>query len=101
MIPLGLPLSSVGPFIGALLSGSKPAIMKVPGVTLPIVGAAVEALEGALAQSFKWIWIALIPFACVGIIVALLLNSQELVNAMTKHIDAPMEELEYVKGSDA
>lgn len=53
VLPLGLPITSLKPLILALLSGSTAAIEKVPGVTLPVIGAAAQAVKESYAQGFR------------------------------------------------
>jgi hypothetical protein len=53
VLPLGFPLANLKALIEALLSGSPEAMLKVPGATLPILGAAGEAVKESYTQGFK------------------------------------------------
>jgi hypothetical protein len=53
VLPLGLPISSLRPLIVAFLSGSTAAIEQVPGITLPVIGAAAQAVKESYAQGFR------------------------------------------------
>jgi len=69
VVPLGLPLSSLEPFIGSLASNAPPAtIAAIPGVTPEIIGAGVTALKTSFLQSFKWVYVAAAVLSAVGAI---------------------------------
>jgi hypothetical protein len=53
VLPLEFPLTSLKPLILALLGGSPEAIAQVPGVTLPILGAATQAVKLSYSQGFR------------------------------------------------
>lgn len=67
-IPLGLPPSSVGPFIGALTAHDDAALVKIPGVTPPIIGAGSEALLETFSKAFRHVWIAAACFVALAAI---------------------------------
>lgn len=68
VIPLGLPVTSIGALIEALESESAAAIAAVPGATAQIAGAAGEAVLQSYAISFRWAWVCSACFCAVGAI---------------------------------
>jgi hypothetical protein len=56
VIPLGLPIPSVGPLLMALASQDPTAMMMVPGVSLPIIGAATDATMKTYAAAFRYVY---------------------------------------------
>jgi MFS family permease len=67
-IPLGLPPTSVGPLIAALVSGNPDALQHVKGVTPQILGAGGSALLGVYELGFRNIWICASCVAFVAVI---------------------------------
>ncbi|KAK5318691.1 hypothetical protein LTR93_008086 [Exophiala xenobiotica] len=88
-LPLGLPPSSLGLLIQALLSGKSSAIMKVPGVTLEIAAAAGAGLVEAYGKGFQNVWIAAACFSVVAAIAAFFFFDPK--KEFNNHIDAPAE----------
>lgn len=69
VLPLGLPPSSLGMFIGALSASNAKLLGQVPGVTPEIIGAGVAALKEAYSIGFRNVWIVAVAFtavACAG-----------------------------------
>lgn len=59
VLPLGLPPSSLGAFIGLLAAGDTASILKLPGVTPAMLGAGYHALQESFLYAFKYIWIVM------------------------------------------
>ncbi|EXJ89071.1 hypothetical protein A1O3_02135 [Capronia epimyces CBS 606.96] len=53
VLPLGLPATSLGPLLQVLASGDTAAATKIPGISLPILGAALEAFKEAYVKGFR------------------------------------------------
>lgn len=71
----GLPLSSVPDFTTALLSQQTALLQTIPGVNPEIIAAATKAVGHAYSDSFRIVWLALIPFGVVIFGMAFLLKS--------------------------
>lgn len=52
-VPLGLPLSSLPALLGALQTQNATALESVPGISLPIIGAATVATKNTYAAAFR------------------------------------------------
>lgn len=68
VLPLGLPESSLGEFIGDLANNNSTALGTVQGVTPQIIGAGVGALFDAYALAFRYVWIAAGCFTVAAVI---------------------------------
>lgn len=84
VLPLGFPPSSLPAFIPAVLAQNKAALGKIPGVTPAVIGAAVGGVHEGLAQSFRVLWLSVVPFAVVGAVVTCFLQKEV---TMTSHVD--------------
>ncbi|KAM0326369.1 hypothetical protein ACHAQA_006971 [Verticillium albo-atrum] len=73
-IAQGVPPALVPGFIGAYLS-QDPSLMEIPGVTQELLGMLELPVSQAYADSFRFIWYALIPFAVITLLVSLLLKT--------------------------
>jgi Holliday junction resolvasome RuvABC DNA-binding subunit len=62
VLPLGLPIISLPAFIGALATGDEAALVKIPGVSLHILGAAVLELKQTYAATFRLNYLCLETF---------------------------------------
>lgn len=67
-LPLGLPPTSLGMFIGGLTTHNETIISHVPGVTPEIIGAGANALVRAFGVGFRNCWIAASCFGAVAVI---------------------------------
>lgn len=85
VLPLGLPPSSLPTFIPTLLAKNKAG-------TPVILGAAVGGVQKGLAQSFRVLWLALVPFAVLGAVATCFLQKEV---TMTSHIDISLFPLRY------
>lgn len=70
VLPLGLPLSSLEPFIADLLAGNRIALSKIPGITGTIIAAGGHAIREAYSVAFRYVWIAAACFSAVGVVLA-------------------------------
>ncbi len=68
IIPLGVPPSQVGRFIGALMAHEDEALFRIEGVTPQVVGAGVKALKGTFSEAFKRVWYAAAGFVALAAI---------------------------------
>jgi MFS family permease len=68
VLPLGFPVKELGALIGALLSGNPALVVKIPGVTPAMIGAAVTAMHETYAVSFRKCWIIAASFCGVALI---------------------------------
>ncbi|KAL2823598.1 major facilitator superfamily domain-containing protein [Aspergillus cavernicola] len=59
----------------AVATGSAEAILRIPGITMEIAAEIQDAVQTAYADSFRYIWYTLIPFAAVSVIISLFLKS--------------------------
>lgn len=91
VVAKGLPSPSVKGFIEALTAEDNTALSKVPGVTTDIIAAGIAALQQALADSLRVVFIIAAPFGAVACLLCLVLGDQS--GAMTYRVDAPIEEL--------
>ncbi|KAK3360441.1 major facilitator superfamily domain-containing protein [Lasiosphaeria hispida] len=89
VVPLGLPLSSLGPFIGALTAHDNESLFQIPGVTPQIVGAGADALLATFSTGFKHVWITAACFVAFAAIVAVFIEDPS--KEFNMHIDAPLE----------
>lgn len=67
VVPLGLPMTSIGPLIGALSSGNITLVENVPGVNPGIISAAGIAIKQAYAIGFRNVFICGAAFMTLGI----------------------------------
>lgn len=67
-LPLGLPETSLGPLIGALIAHNATALAEIPGADPDIIEAGNEALLDAFTIAFRNVWIAAGAFALLAII---------------------------------
>ncbi|KAI1840240.1 hypothetical protein JX266_013551 [Neoarthrinium moseri] len=89
VLPLGLPMSSLGQFIGSLTAQDTAGLLKVPGVSPEIIQAGAGALLQTYSVAFRWVWTAAGAFTVVAAIAAMfLVDPKEEFNM---HIDAPAE----------
>lgn len=58
VLPLGLPQTSLGQFIGLLVAHDNAALSQVEGVTLDIIQAGAGALLQTYSLGFRYVWIA-------------------------------------------
>jgi len=70
VLPLGFPVTSLKPLILALVSGSPEAVTKVPDITLPVLGAAGDAVKLTYYQGFKLVYLVAIAFGVVATVCA-------------------------------
>ncbi|KAJ9602510.1 hypothetical protein H2200_013053 [Cladophialophora chaetospira] len=98
-IKAGLPGSSVMPFVQALASGSPDALKDIPGVSPIIIGAGVQALKQAYADSLRVVFIIAAPIGALACIAALFVG--DLRKTMNYHVDAPIEKLQPKKQGQA
>ncbi|OAQ78164.1 siderophore iron transporter [Purpureocillium lilacinum] len=90
-ISAGLPASSVQAFVMALSGKDEAALMKVPGVTPPMIEAGITALKQAFADSIRVIFIIAAPFGTVACLLCFFLDDQS--KEMNYRVDAPVEDL--------
>lgn len=91
VLPLGLPPTSLDPFIGALAGNAPPAqIAAIPGVTPQIIGAGIDGLHKAFQESFKSVYVAAAVISAVATIISVfLINPKADLN---NHVDFALEE---------
>lgn len=68
VLPLGFSPLNLGQLIEAIASQDQAALMKVPGVNLEIIGAAVHGLKEAYLASFKYAWVTAAALCVIAII---------------------------------
>ena len=69
VMPLGLPSTSMGAFIGALAAKEDAAaLFQIPGVTPQIAQAGARALLGTYVKGFQHVWIAAACFVALAVI---------------------------------
>lgn len=56
VVPLGFNPQYLGMLIGALNAHDDELMMKIPGITPQIIGAAVGGLKTGYLVSFRWVW---------------------------------------------
>ena len=88
-IKAGLSPTSVPGLISAGLSGDAAALMKVPEVDPAIIAAMTVAQANTYADSFRYVWYALIPFAVLALIITLFVRSTKA--QMTSQIASTVE----------
>lgn len=67
-LPLGLPPTSLGMFIGGLTTHNETILAHVPGATPQIIGAGANALVRAFGVGFRNCWIAASCFGVIAVI---------------------------------
>ncbi|KAK6387545.1 hypothetical protein LTS17_000814 [Exophiala oligosperma] len=87
VLPLGLPKTSLGPLIKALVA-SGPARTKalhaVPGITPEVMSAAQNAYDNGLVAAYRYMYYAAIAFGVWSIVAALCLRSMD--HLLTNHV---------------
>ena len=58
VLPMGLNPKYLGAFVGALTSRNNAALLRIPGATPQMAGAAAEAMLKTYASGFQAVWIA-------------------------------------------
>ncbi|KAL2846695.1 fungal trichothecene efflux pump [Aspergillus pseudoustus] len=100
LVVSGLPISLLPQVLGALALGDVTSLMQIPGMTSEIVGALVAANQQAYADSYRFMWYALIPFCVLTMLAACFLKStkdqltQEVASAVQvrrKHADTKIK----------
>ncbi|KAJ4125245.1 hypothetical protein NW754_013531 [Fusarium falciforme] len=91
VLPLGLPSSSLGLLVEALITQDYAALAKIPGVTTTITDAASGALVSAYGVAFRNCWIASACFCVPALIASTMYRDPKA--EFTSHIDAPAEEI--------
>lgn len=61
--------------LAAIEAGSAEAILQVPGMTLEIATEIQHSVQEAYADSFRFIWYAVIPFAAISVGLSMFLKS--------------------------
>jgi hypothetical protein len=67
-LPLGLPESSLGLFIGAIAAENQTALAQVPGVTKVIIAAGGLAVQETYVICFRYVWVAAGSIAAAALI---------------------------------
>lgn len=89
IIPLGVPPSSIGPFIGAMTSGQTDGLTQIPGVTPEVIGVGGNAVLQSFAIAFRYVWVTGACFSFVALITAFFILDPKA--EFNTHIDAPAE----------
>ncbi|MCJ1472599.1 hypothetical protein MMC13_001248 [Lambiella insularis] len=96
-LPLGLPASSLPALIEDLVAQKTELMPKIPGISLKIIGASMDALLDAYCDSFRYVWIVAACFTLAGLIGACFLTDPS--KDLTFRIDAPAESEEALYGT--
>ena len=72
----GIPLQDLATSVEAFLSGDAAAI-EAAGLTPTALDLMTKASQTAYAESWRWVWIALLPFCAVTFLLAFLLRTTE------------------------
>lgn len=67
-LPLGLPESSLGPFIGAITAGNQTALAHIPHVNEAIIAAGALAVKETYVVCFRYVWVTAGSFAAAALI---------------------------------
>ncbi|KAK6501599.1 hypothetical protein TWF481_009434 [Arthrobotrys musiformis] len=86
VLAAGLPSDSLKEFLEGSEHGITSALLKIPGVTQTILEAGSASMVQGLADSYRFIWYSLIPFAFVTLILAFFLMSTKA--QMTRQVAA-------------
>lgn len=78
-LPLGLPPTSLGMFIGGLTTHNETILAHVPGATPQIIGAGANALVRAFGVGFRNCWIAA---SCFGVIAVIGMSTRYLKTSL-------------------
>ena len=89
VVPLGLKVDELTPFITALNAHNETALQAIPGVTPKIIGAGVDALLDTYVVAFRHVWIAASCFVAVAAVVAAFIYDPK--KEFNMHVDAPIE----------
>lgn len=92
VIPLGLPPSSIGQFIGAYMSHDFAGLAQIPGVNGQIMGAGIDAIKRAQAKCYAIVWAAYTPATVIAIIACCCLKANK--DKMNWITEAPLNEKE-------
>jgi MFS family permease len=93
VLPLGIPLTSLEPLIVALAGNNVEGILDIPGVTPEILKAAFAGVEEGASEALKWVWIAMLPFAVLGI--GLVLGLESIKHLMTGEVVRAVEHVHH------
>lgn len=91
VLAAGLPPTSVGAFIKALVDHDSAAMATVPGVNPSIVSAGVGALKQSFADGLRVVFMIAAPFGALACLLCLALG--DMRKTMNYHVDAPVEKL--------
>lgn len=83
----GLPSSSMEALLTAMESGE--GLTEVPGISDPILGAAMTASQRVYARAFNLAWASVIPFVVLAIVAVLLMKGVK--ELMTEKVEATVE----------
>ncbi|KIX10709.1 uncharacterized protein Z518_01793 [Rhinocladiella mackenziei CBS 650.93] len=102
VVEVGLPLSSVPAFVGAILTQDTSQIAQIPGVTPEILAAAAAATRWGYSASFKYVWYSLIPFAvvCMGLSLLLKPTGAQMTDTVSAGIQRRNEPKNQAKQDD-
>ncbi|KAF3111031.1 hypothetical protein TWF706_000474 [Orbilia oligospora] len=86
VLDAGLPSSSLEEFLIGSEHGITSALLNIPGVSQAVLEAGSSAMVQGLADSYRFIWYSLIPFAFVTLVLAFFLMSTKA--QMTRQVAA-------------
>lgn len=92
----GLPPTSVGPFIQALVARDSAALQAVSGVNPSIINAGASALKQSYADGIRIVFIIAAPFGVLACLLCFALG--DMKKTMNYHVDAPVEMLVAKRG---
>jgi hypothetical protein len=84
-----LPVTSVPLLLDGILTQNATLLATMPGNSLAVIIAAEKSVAQAYADSFRYVWYYLIPFAAVSPILSLWLKSTKA--QMTRHVATEVE----------
>lgn len=95
VLAAGLSEEMLPTFLAAMAAGNSTAYTEIPGVTPEVLSALGTSTKDAYAESFKYIWYALLAFALATFLIALLFKST--VPQMTAKVSSPAQETMFSK----
>ncbi|KAF1986553.1 MFS general substrate transporter, partial [Aulographum hederae CBS 113979] len=99
VVPKGLPLSSIEPFLMALQAQDEAALMQIPGITPDIIQTGVMAMRESFGVGFSYIYITSAAFAGAALIAALL--TKDVRSNMTDNVAVRLENEKPLPVEDA
>lgn len=88
VLPLGFPMTSLGPFIGAVSSFHFDQLSSIPGITPQIIQQGVLGFREGFLQAQRGLWILMAAFSFVAAVIFVFISNHK--EQYSDSIDAPL-----------